>query len=77
MPARKIKDDDGVVVTPGCRIAFSYSIPPVPVEAEVIERDGKIIALTPGHNPPECPVAKLQEYVWSFWVVEQEAEDAL
>jgi len=49
--ARKIVDDDGVEVTAGCVIHFSYGAPGVGVDAPVIERDGRLIALTPGHKP--------------------------
>ena len=32
---------------------FTYGIPPISVDAPIIERDGKFIMLTPGHNPEE------------------------
>lgn len=63
-----IKDSDGTVVTEGCHVHFSYGIPPVGVLALVVERNGKLIALTPGHNPEQCPVAALKKYVCEFWV---------
>lgn len=65
---RTIKDSDGNIVTAGCHVHFSYGIPPVGVLARVIERNGKLIALTPGHNPKECPVADLKRCVCEFWV---------
>lgn len=68
MPRRVIKDDDGGEVVPGCVIRFSYGIPPVAVRATVIERGGRLIALTPGHNPSECGVASLHKHVGSFWI---------
>lgn len=68
MPARKIKDSDGVEVTAGCTISFGYGIPPVGVKATVIERDGKLIALTPGHKPAECRVSELKRHVGDFYV---------
>ena len=37
----KILDSDGVEVKAGCKIWFTYGIPPVLVIAPVIERDGK------------------------------------
>lgn len=40
----------------GDTIRFNYGIPPVSVNAEVIERDGILIMLTPGHSPEECTV---------------------
>lgn len=63
-----IKDSDGKIVTSGCHVYFSYGIPPVGVLAKVIERDGNLIALTPGHNPKECPVADLKKNVCEFRV---------
>lgn len=68
---RPIKDSDGVVVKPGDAVRFSYGIPPVGVCAEVIERDGRLIALTPGHNPKECPVSQLKRHVGDFWIAKQ------
>lgn len=56
---RKIVDDDGIEIVAGMRINFSYGIPPVGVHAEVIERAGKLIALTPGHHPAEAPLAEI------------------
>ncbi len=68
MPRRVIKDDDGNEVVPGCVVRFSYGIPPVAVRATVVERDGRLIALTPGHNPPECGMASLRKHVGFFWI---------
>ena len=65
---RKVLDSDGYPVTPGCTIIFSYGIPPVPVRAKVVERDGRLIALTPGHKPSECPVASLRYHVGNFFI---------
>lgn len=65
---RKVFDDDGVEVTAGCVIHFGYGTPGVGVDAPVIERDGRLIALTPGHKPAECRVDQLAKYVGSFWV---------
>lgn len=69
MARRKVLDDDGVEVTPGCVLHFSYGIPPVSVRAEVVERNGRLVALTPGHNPSSCGVASLRRHVGNFWVV--------
>lgn len=68
MPRRVIKDEDGTEVVAGCVIHFSYGIPPVAVRANVIERGGRLIALTPGHNPTECGVASLRKHVGTFWI---------
>lgn len=56
------RDDDGKIVRAGDRIRFSYGIPSIVVVAEVIDRDGVLIALTPGHNPPECKLRMLRRY---------------
>lgn len=51
----KILDSDGVEVKAGDKIRFGYGIPAVSVRrAPVVERDGKLLALTKGHNPSEC-----------------------
>lgn len=68
---RPVKDSDGNVVKPGDYIQFSYGIPPVGVRAKVIERDGRLIALTPGHNPAECSVRSLKGHVGDFWISKQ------
>lgn len=66
--AKPITDDDGNAVVAGCTIHFGYGIPPIGVNAKVVERDGKLIALTPGHNPAECTVTYIKKY-FNFWVV--------
>jgi hypothetical protein len=63
----RTKDSDGKWVRSGDAIRFSYGIPPAIVKASVVERDGKLIALTPGHNPAECELRKLKEYVGAFY----------
>lgn len=62
-------DEDGREVSAGDTIRFGYGIPPVCVEAEVIERNGKLIALTPGHTPKECSLELLKKYVGAFRLV--------
>jgi hypothetical protein len=69
----KILDGDGVEVTEGCTIRFSYGIPPVGVTAPVINRNGKLIAITKGHNPAECPVRELEGHVGYFRVCNPDA----
>ena len=61
------RDVDGRDIREGDTIRFSYGIPPTLVEAPVIERDGVLIALTPDHNPKECPVKSLRRNVGEFW----------
>lgn len=63
MPKRPVlKDFDGTPIKPGCALFFTYGIPGRSVRAQVIERDGALIALTPGHNPAESPVTELLDY---------------
>lgn len=66
---RRILDSDGVEVRAGHVLSFSYGIPPVGVRARVVDRDGKLIALTPGHKPSECPVSALKRHVGDFYIV--------
>ena len=67
MTKRRVLDSDGVEVRPGDTVRFSYGIPPVAVVARVIERDGKMIVLTPGHNPEESNLRSLKRHVGAFW----------
>ena len=68
MGKRRVLDSDGAEVTAGCTIHFAYGIPPVSVRAPVIDRDGVLIALTPGHNPAEAPVSTFKLCFIEFWV---------
>lgn len=61
------KCDDGYSTRAGDMIMFSYGIPPVRVESEIIDRNGRLIALTPGHYPPECELRKLRGYVGAWY----------
>lgn len=64
---KALRDSDGVRVTAGQMIRFSYGIPPVPVFAPVVYRNAKLVVLTPGHNPSECAVSELMDHVGDFW----------
>ena len=64
----KTKDSDGVEIREGDIVHFAYGIPPVGVEAPVVSRNGKLIAITAGHKPAECPVASLRKHIGYFWV---------
>ena len=66
-----IKDSDGVTVTDGCTVTFSYGIPPVRVVTPVVRRGRRLIALTEGHHPQECFMSELKEHVGDFWVKPQ------
>lgn len=63
------KDDDGLWVTVGDTIRFSYGIPPVGVNAPIVERDGQLVALTPGHKPKECQLRRLRRHVGNWYKV--------
>jgi hypothetical protein len=66
--SKKIYDADGVQVTDGCEVSFSYGIPPVGVIAPVIERDGDLIVITKGHHPEESYAMHLKDAVGDFYV---------
>lgn len=61
-------DDDGKFILPGCKISFSYGIPPVLVIAQVVTIDGDLWALTPGHNPTRCKLSELRESVGGYYL---------
>lgn len=61
------KDDDGMATRAGDIVSFAYGIPPVYVKAEIINRSGTLIALTPGHNPPECRLKDLRGFVGAWF----------
>lgn len=63
-----VRDADGVAVQAGDVIHFSYGIPPVGVIAPVVERNGKLVAITEGHRPPECELSALKRHVGEFWI---------
>ena len=60
-------DDDGVPVRAGDIVRFNYGIPPVVVDAQIVKRHGRLIALTPGHNPAECNLRTLRKYVGNWY----------
>ena len=62
----RLRDDDGEWVTAGDTVHFSYGIPPVSVDARIIERGGRLIGLCPGHNPPAFNLRSLRRYVGSW-----------
>jgi len=66
--SNRILDLDGRVVQAGMSVRFSYGIPPVPVLAPVVDRDGVLVALTTGHHPAECELRKLERYVGGFLI---------
>jgi hypothetical protein len=53
----------------------------VGVDAPIIERDGKLIGLCPGHNPPEFNLRSLRRYVGSWYkqnmgITQRESDEA-
>ncbi len=66
---RVLKDSDGKRVKAGMTITFSYGIPPVRVIAPIVHRGSRLVAVTEGHNPSECPVSELMEHVGDFWIL--------
>lgn len=67
MKALVLMDDDGVPVRSGDTVRFSYGIPPVAVDAKIVQRRRQLIALTPGHNPVECNLRSLRKYVGNWY----------
>jgi hypothetical protein len=67
MKKRRTLDSDGNEVRAGDFISFSYGIPGVRVEAPVVEIDGKLIALTVGHNPSKIALSKLKQHVCLYY----------
>lgn len=56
---RNLLTDDGDPIVAGSTIVFSYGAPPVVVEAQVVARNGELVAVTPGHDPAEAPVSTI------------------
>jgi len=62
-----MRDDGGKWVTAGDTVLFSYGIPPVSVNALIIERNGRLIGLCHGHNPSEFNLRSLRRHVGSWY----------
>ena len=60
-------DDDRTPTRAGDTVCFHYGIPPIGVRAKIIQRGRALIALTPGHTPPECTLRTLRRHVGG-WV---------
>lgn len=67
----RMKDDDGEWVVAGDWITFIYGIPFVSVEAEIIERDGQLVAVdrvnSQGHELRENPLRSLRRHVGNWY----------
>ena len=60
-------DDDGEKVRAGDEVCFSYGIPPIYVISRIVQRGKSLIALTPGHIPPECNLRTLRRNVGCWY----------
>ena len=58
---------DGVPAGDGDSIEFSYGLPPVRVIAEVKQIGKSLVVLTPGHEPEQCNLRSLRQYVGSWF----------
>jgi len=67
-------DDDGERTGAGDVVRFNYGIPPVVVNAPIVERDGKLIGLCPAHNPPEFNLRSLRRYAGNWYKQNDEHE---
>lgn len=56
-------DDDGIKVSAGDTVLFTYGIPPVCVKATLVQRGKQLIALTPGHHPSQVNLRRLRKLV--------------
>jgi hypothetical protein len=61
-----LRDEDGQRVTAGDSVRFCYGIPPIGVVAKIVERDGRLVALCPGHKPEECELRRMRKAVGSW-----------
>lgn len=64
---QRLRDDDGQWVTAGDTVTFSYGIPPVSVRARIVDRNGRLVGLCPGHNPPLFLLRSLRRSVGSWY----------
>lgn len=70
IPDRTVEADiNNVEVEKGDIVRFSYGIPPISAEAEIIEREGKLVVSTPKHDPISCFLSQLEELVGEFEIV--------
>ena len=63
-------DRDGKEIKEGDIIEGSYGIPGRTCSGKVINRDGTLWVLTPGHNPSECSLKDFMK-----WIVEVEIKE--
>ena len=63
------RDDCNLPTRAGDRVRFSYGIPPRVVVAEVVEQDGRLVVLCPGHHPESAPLRSLRRMVGEWFRV--------
>lgn len=71
-----IRDDDGDIVRAGDRLRSSYGIPPRRIEGVVVERNGRLVVLTPGHSPAECTLREFAEHLGNFWIEKRQQPES-
>ena len=69
-------DDDRTPTRAGDTVCFSYGIPPVAVQARIVQRGCSLIALTPGHTPADCNLRTLRRYVGGWFKQNAELSNA-
>ena len=67
--SKYLYDDDGELTRAGDTVQFCYGIPPIRVVAEIVERDGSLVGLCPGHTPSEFKLRSLRRYVGNWYKV--------
>ena len=67
-----MKDDLGKTIKHGDRIEFRYGIPPIRAVGRIVERDGTLYVLTPGHHPVKSKLRSLRRYVGKWFKIENE-----
>ncbi len=63
-----MKDEYGIKVKVGDVLSSAYGIPGRRILGTVIERDGVLWVLTPGHNPSECTLRQFKKHLGEFEV---------
>jgi hypothetical protein len=72
---KTVKDDDGVPVGPGDRIAFSYGMPPRRAYADVVEYQGMLLVIVDKpHKPRIAKLRSLRRYVDRWYMVEAKSK---
>ena len=67
-----MNDRYGKKVKAGDTVHSSYGIPPVVIEGKVVDREGVLWVLCPGHTPDECKLTAFKRYLGGFEVLNEE-----